>query len=165
MKAKVCMPKPVTTTGHPEHVPHLEVSIPNRAPPTTSPTPMQIPDSPIRLLRSSPMALVNPILDEYTDEKKVNDRPVYTNVSVNIIIFEVKNNLKASLNACQAATSGFSLGASGMCNSLSALLTPSAGPRLTICMAGLIANNSASPVSDTPVSTLKTRFRTSSLIS
>lgn len=147
---------PVTATGQPEQPPHLLAKMPNTAPPTTSPIPMKIPDSPTSLFLASPMPPVKPMLDEYTPEKNVNTSPVYRNVNDRQSMLVVQNSLTASQRAFQAATKGFSLAGSGILSSLSTLEMPSASPRMEFWGDFLMKQRSKVPPQAKAVSTLKT---------
>lgn len=48
---------------------------PNETPPNTSPTPMKIPDKPTSCFAEPPIAVVDPILGEYTPLKNESSRP------------------------------------------------------------------------------------------
>lgn len=70
------MTKPIMTIGSRPNLLVFEPSNPNKTPPNTSPTPINIPFNPTNCFADSPKACVNPILAPYTPLKNESSKPV-----------------------------------------------------------------------------------------
>lgn len=68
INAVECIIAPASTTAQLDVILSLLENIPKMIPPTISPNPDNAPDNPTKLFLFWPIALVNPMLDEYTPE-------------------------------------------------------------------------------------------------